>query len=435
MSRRLGSNLVTFIVFALLLPAAADARTTSGAHQVTADVTSRVDPHIGFIPTNEMSKLPSFRVYVGHGEYVRGPWINAVFAGASMKESIAFMGKSTVIDGIWADRRLTRAERRKFVQVADIGRDADVLIVKAGHPACDGLTHAQVRSIVAGKTTKWSQVAAPASGSADSIRLIHTRFREQFIEPRFGANVKKYAGKPASDGGLEAAAADGSVAAITSWARARSRGGVCAVPINGVQPTNVTVSDLTFPGAYPMTFVTSKKKLRDRYKGALIRRYVKFFQSERARKLMRGTGLLIAGEKQQEPTPPPVSGGGPGPSHDSQGRPITPTRDDAGVASALIGERFDSQAAGSRWVFDPDGVFRLLDRPSPETCAPVNGRWTVLEGWRYAEYGGGIISRVQLQFDSGPRDVTIEVANETPGVGYIDGEQYARSRSLEGNCP
>jgi hypothetical protein len=246
--------------------------------------------------------------------------------------------------------------------------------------------------------------------------------------------MKKYAGKPANDGGLEAAAADGSVAAITSWSRARFRGDVCRVPINGVNPTNVSVYNLEFPGAYPIGFVTRKKTLRDRYRGALLRRYVKFLKSERVKKLMRGTGLLVTGDKQDATSTPGGGGGGAGPRQNWQGQTVTTTRDDASVTAALAGERFEQMGASTRWVFDPDGVFRLLDGVNVGTCSAETGTWAVLEGWHYPENAGGIIAHVQLQLSNGPRDMSIELANASPDVAYVDGQEFARSRSFAGNC-
>jgi hypothetical protein len=294
-----------------------------------------------------------------------------------------------------------------------------------------------VRSIVAGKTTRWSQVGARPSGGSDTIRLIHTRFSENFIEDRFGAKMSKYAGKVANDGGMEAATADASVAGVTSWSRARFRGDVCKVPINGVEPTDVSVYNLKVAGAYPIGFVTRKKTLRDRYRGTLLRRYVKFLKSERVKKLMRGTGLLVTGDDPSANSNPggasPTAGSGGGPSQDHEGRPITQTRDDSATTQALTGERFQAPT-GLVWVFDPDGVFHLVDRSIPDSCNSEAGRWSVIEGWRYSENGGGLIARIHFEFTSGTRDVTIELANDNPDIAYVDGQEYARSRSLPGDC-
>jgi hypothetical protein len=68
------------------------------------------------------------------------------------------------------------------------------------------------------------------------------------------------------------------------------------------------------------------------------------------------------------------------------------------------------------------------------TCSAETGTWAVLEGWQYPENGGGIIAHVQLQLSNGPRDMSIELANASPDVAYVDGQEFARSRSFAGNC-
>jgi hypothetical protein len=417
---RLIAGAVVAVVAAL--PVSAGARTVSGAHQVSADVPPRVDRNIGFIPVNTMGQLKPFRVYAGGGQWVRGPWVNATRSGPSVSESLKFMRRTRVVHGTFTDRRLTRAERRYFVQLSDFGRDADVLVVKRGHPACAGLTLAQARAIAKGRTTKWSQVAAPAEGSADTIALRHVAFTEDFIEPRFGASMKLGAGKATPDGGIGEAASNGAVAGITSWSRVRNRGGVCAVPIGGVVPTDVSVHNLSYPAAYPVGFVAPKKLLRERYQGKLLRLFVKFFESEQAADLLRNTGLLLKKDKPQVQSPgsgPPSSGG--------------VTRDDAAAMNALTGERMEPPGSSIRWVFDPDGVFRLVDHTNPDACTSETGTWTLIEGLRYSNDGGGVIARVQTQFET-TREVTIQLPDATPDVAIVNGEQYARSRSLAGTC-
>ena len=432
MPRLVGGGCVTALAV-LTLGASAHAETIGGFHQVQADIPSRIDRNIGFIPVNTMGRLPMFRVYVGGGQYVRGPWVNFTRTLSTESESLRLTRQGGIGQGTFSERRLTRSERRQFVQVSDFARDADVMVVQSGHPACAGLTLAQVRSIATGKTTKWSQVAAAASGAADTIALRHTRFSAGTIEPRFGASFKPRAGKTAADGGVAEAARNGSVAAVTAWSRVRFRRDVCAIPIGGVTPTDVTVHNLTFPGAYPIGFVAPKKVMRDRYKGKLVRLLVKFFESERAAKLLRGTGLLMKKDKPQSTSPGSPQGGSGGPSQDSQGRPIAPNRDNAAAVSALTGERLEPPNSGIRWVLDPDNVFRLLDRSNPDACSSETGRWSVLEGWRYSEYGGGLIARIQSQFET-TRDITIELPDATPDLAWVDGQQYARSRSLPGTC-
>jgi hypothetical protein len=419
---RLIGVVVAAAIAVIVLPSTAVAKTISGAHQVSADIPARIDHNIGFIPVNTMGALKPFRVYAGHGQWVRGPWTNFTRSGTSVSESLKFMRRTRVVHGTFTDRRLTRAERRYFVELADFGRDADVLVVKRGHPACAGLTLAQARAIAKGQTTRWSQVAAPAAGSSDTIALRHVAFTEGFIEPRFGATMKQRAGKATPDGGIGEASSNGAVAGITSWSRARNRGDVCAVPIGGVTPSDVSVHDLGYPGAYPVGFAAPKKLLRERYQGKLLRLFVKFFESEQAAKLLRNTGLLLKKDKPQAPSPnsgPPSTGGF--------------TRDDAAAMNALTGERMEPPGSPIRWVFDPDGVFRLVDHTNPDACTSETRSWTLIEGLRYSDNGGGVIARVQIQFDTA-REFTIQLPDATPDVAIVGGEQYTRSRSLPGTC-
>src|SRR3954468_14796421 len=134
MARLVGGGCVTALA-ALALAASAHAETVGGAHQVTADIPPRIDRNIGFIPVNTMGRLPAFRVYVGGGQWVRGPWVNFTRSGPSVTESLKLWRQNGVGHGTFSDRRLTPSERRQFVQVSDFARDADVMVVQNGHPA------------------------------------------------------------------------------------------------------------------------------------------------------------------------------------------------------------------------------------------------------------------------------------------------------------
>ena len=59
------------------------------------------------------------------------------------------------------------------------------------------------------------------------------------------------------DGGVSAAAAgDTSIAAITSWSRLRRVvPGTCVVPLDGIAPSDATVGDLSYPEAFPVTYL------------------------------------------------------------------------------------------------------------------------------------------------------------------------------------
>jgi hypothetical protein len=426
---------VVLLALAVLLTASADAsaKRIGAYHQVQALVPFRIYEQIGFVPIAGLSG--TVKVRVGGDLYV-GPWANTTASRKSLTQALTEVRRhplTSIAQGIYADRKLTSAERRRFEVLVDIGRDADVLVVKQGHPACAGLTLAEVRGIASGRTTNWSQVAS-LPGASGAIALRHTVVDLAF-EPRFGVAKKPSAAKGRRDGGIADAARDSSVAGVTSWSRARFRSGVCAVPIAGVVPSDYTVHRLTYAGAYPVTFVAAKKRARGTWPRTLLKLYVRFLKSEKAAKLFRGNGLVMAQDDPPPPGSPPSGGPGSGtggPSQDAQGRPISPVRDDGAAVSALTGERLVTPDGGLRWVFEPDSVMRLLEASSG-SCVQSNGRWTVLEGWRYSENGGGVIARVRTEFESAS-DHTIELPSATPDVAFVNGEQYSRSRSLSGTC-
>ena len=422
------------VVALIALPAGAEAARIGYILQVPSYIPARIDHNIGFIPLNGLDRWPAPRIRSGRHLYV-GSWQNALFTRSSLSEALRHMRlirNTTQNEGAFSDRALTRSERRRFELLADIGRDGDVLVVKAGHPACAGLTLAQARAIATGRTTNWSQVVSGATGGADRIAVRHTLWNENAVEPRFGSGIKPRAGR-ASRNPIGDAAADPAVAAVTSWSRARfRRAGVCAVPLNGVAPDDVSVHGLRYPGAYPIGFVVERKRPRHKLARITLASYVRFLKSEMAAKLFRGTGMLMAAET---PQPPGTDGGGEPQvrMRDAQGREVNPVRDDAGVTAALTGERIAPSGGGYHWAFEGDSVLRYVE-PGPP-CSQSESRWTVVEGFRYSEHGGGVIARVRFDFSDGTsNEVFLDVPNDPPGTAYMDGTQYTRSRDLPGSC-
>ena len=122
--------------------------------------------------------------------------------------------------GIFLDRPLKVSERRYVRVRADLGRDADVLAVTRGHPACaSGVSRAAARGIASGRIRTWSTAGVPAPATGDAIALRRAGDGiERSVEPRFGARWRLPQGaRSAFDGGLsEAASGDSAVAAVTS---------------------------------------------------------------------------------------------------------------------------------------------------------------------------------------------------------------------------
>ena len=200
--------------------------------------------------------------------------------------------------GVFVDRRLTSRERRFLTVRKDLARDADVLAVARDHPACAaGVSRAAARGLAAGKIQTWSGagVPAPASGDAIALRRAGTGV-ERSVEPRFrGGSRLPRGAKAAVDGGLgEAASGNTAVAAVTSWSRARRyQQTTCAVPIGGTAPTDDAVRALTYPSAYPITFVTLKRLRSSR---PIVVAFLQYLTGARAAESFRRRGMLLLDE-------------------------------------------------------------------------------------------------------------------------------------------
>jgi hypothetical protein len=201
--------------------------------------------------------------------------------------------------GVFVDRWLTAAQRRHVRVRADLGRDADVLAVHRGHPACgSGVSRAAARRIASGAIRTWSAagVATPSSGDAIALRRAGTGI-ERSVEPRFGAGTRLPNGaKAAHDGGLsEAASGNPAIAAVTSWSRARAlQGSTCAVPVGGAAPNDASVRALAHPSAYPIAFVTLRRLRTSR---PIVAAFLKYLTGVEAKASFRQRGMLLVGEE------------------------------------------------------------------------------------------------------------------------------------------
>ena len=301
------------VVAALLLaPATASAQRVEHTF-FNSVIPSRVDHLIGFTPTT-FAIHPRGQRVVPIEVSVSGRTYRYVFDNAA-----AVVGPSAGIylrnmirgrrypspEGIFLDRRLKTAERRHVRVRADLGRDADVLAVQHGHPACaSGVSRAVARGIAAGTIRTWSAagVPTPASGDAIALRRAGTGI-DRFVEPRFGAGARLPQGaRSVPDGGLsEAASGDLAVAAVTSWSRARAyQQTTCAVPVDGAAPSDGSVAALSHPDAYPISFVTLRRLREVR---PIVAAFVKYLTGPQATTSFRQRGMLLVKE-----TWPPVPG-------------------------------------------------------------------------------------------------------------------------------
>jgi len=283
-------------------------------------IPSRVDHLIGFTPTTfaihpRGQRVAPITVRVGgrRYRYVFGNAAAVVGPPDIFLRNMIRGRRSPSPQGIFLDRRLTAAERRYVAVRADLGRDADVLAVPRGHPACaSGVPLSAARGIAAGTIRTWSAagVPTPASGDAIALRRAGTGIDRE-VEPRFGAGWQLPTGaRAAPDGGLsEAASGNPAVAAITSWSRARAfQQTTCAVPVAGAAPSDTTVRALAHPNAYPISFVTLRRLGSTR---PIVAAFLKYLTGPQATASFRQRGMLMVNDtwptvpSPEEPAPQP----------------------------------------------------------------------------------------------------------------------------------
>ena len=299
------------------VPATAAAKTYRDSFQLNQLTPSRIWQETSAVPFALPDPVDRvYRYRIGSRVFV-GPWTPASVSVTTASSALRRIDKdvysrsSAATQGVLVDRRLSARERRRFKTLAELYRDGDVLVVAAGHPACAGLTRAQVRSIATGGITRWSQVVAGAS--ADVIKVRYPASSSGFGVPHFGVKVVGKYNKQrlnyasgavgAQDGGVAAAAqGDQAIAAITTWSKVRARSsGICVVPLDGVGASDATVAGLRYPGAFPVEYVVLRKVPRldavGRAKITVMRRAMRsFLRSERLKALLRPQGVLVAGD-------------------------------------------------------------------------------------------------------------------------------------------
>ena len=301
----------------LVVPVAGSAKTYQSSFQMLQVTPSRVWQETSFIPFALPDPVDRvYRYRIGSNTFV-GAWHPASASrtsassglAAAYKDAIGF--QSSGGHGLIVDRPLTTIEKTRFKPLADLYRDADVLVVAAGHPACAGLTRAQARAIATGGIKLWSQTVVGATSDTIKVRYLIDGFGNGV--PHLGARWvgkfnKQRVNYPvgavgATDGGVSlAVGGDQAIAAITTWSRVRNRGGgLCVVPLGGVVPSDATVAGLQYPEAFPVSFVVTRKLVGrtslSRAYNAVLRRAMKaHLASERLKAMLRRQGVLVVGD-------------------------------------------------------------------------------------------------------------------------------------------
>jgi hypothetical protein len=311
-TRRTCIALAAIVVGALAASPAAGAPRYEHA-MVNSYIPARIDSMIGFIPSHGMD--PPGRTVRYGGKTFRFFYQNsaAVWPDTGLILSTLSHRYASSLAGAFVDRRLTARQRKRLAVRVDLGRDADVLVVAKDHPACSaGLAASQARGIARGSIRRWSEVVSLPAGAPDAIAVRVEKGSTGGKVPRWGIrDARKYASgaRGAADGGLgQAAGGDQAVAGLTSWTRARGyRQSVCSVPINGVAPTDAAVFGLSYPAAFPISYVVPRSPYRaSRYGRAVMKGFVDWLGGPDAAKQFRGRGMMLAADGPPAPTPEPA---------------------------------------------------------------------------------------------------------------------------------
>ena len=163
----------------LIAPVTADAAKVQDTFYNSV-IPSRVDHLVGFAPTS-FGIHPRDEPLRPLTVRVRGRTYRFLFSTASAVvaaspdiylRNMIRQRRYPGLQGVFLDRRLTAAERRHMVVRADLGRDADVLAVASGHPACaSGVSRAAARGIAKGTIRTWSAAGVPTPAGGDAIAL------------------------------------------------------------------------------------------------------------------------------------------------------------------------------------------------------------------------------------------------------------------------
>lgn len=373
---------------------------------------------IGQLPVNDILKEGN-RYRAGTTTYVVN-WVNSLTNRRTTSQALK---QSQRGDMVYTDRALSAREKRRWKRLVDLARDAHVVVVSRENPVCQsGLTRAQARGIARGEITRWSQVATLPDGFPDTI-VRRISGSDGFADAHFGAPAKPGRALVAPDAGMAAIrGGHRAVAGFTAWSKARF-GGVCVVPINGVQPTNASVHALRYPEALPIHLVIRRRNGKPKLG---VKAYVAFMTGAYVTRKLRERGVLLAKDSPGADTP--AGGGLPGPPYSADGRPITTVQDDEGVRSVVAGARIDRE--GVRYAFEADGtLYQLVDDGT--SCARTQGTWELLIGWRYGEYGGGVVAKVRIA-NGDTRESTLEITSS--GTAYLDGQPYTHDRASTNAC-
>jgi hypothetical protein len=288
--------LVLATLLLVLAPAAAQAqkpRPQDYGFQVRADTTGRTFEDASLIQFSMRPPLRAEIVVRGHRMKVGVDGVTLTGL-ASTAKVLKTAHRTGLPSGVFVDRRLRPGEARRW-KAKLVWIDGDVLLVNPANPLCTGgTTLAAVRERL--KAAPGGPLFVPAGlfGAEEQLFDLHPpKGRESGYAPAAKAVAEWNA--------IASVASDPSAIAAVAWSAARSRlesGGVCAVPLDGVAPTEATLRDGSYPATVPVSFAWNRKPRfgRTDFPGFQRRWYLSYLRSEAVREILltgRGRERLL----------------------------------------------------------------------------------------------------------------------------------------------
>jgi len=253
--RRVATATTLALVCGPLLAVPADAKTVADFWQISLQMPPQLWDDAAALANIPGDGVDAFTV--GSTKY-RIRWTNA-----SIRQLPKYMlrqqgGRTGVTTAGLYDRPLTTKQMKKYkLKQRLLWLDADVLLADAGSPACQGLTAAQLDGVLAGSITDWQQVFG---GQAQPVSLRVPTDYEGKPRRMFGRAAYAPSAQRTTDGGTISVTGGAVAIQKLSYAsRYLATGGVCAVPVDGVTPSEQTTRDRTYRHSYGVYYVSRKK--------------------------------------------------------------------------------------------------------------------------------------------------------------------------------
>jgi hypothetical protein len=197
--------------------------------------------------------------FTARGNRYRIRWVNSSNSQLPkymIQQQAAPYGISTA--GLY-DRPLTPAQlARNGLKQRLLWLDADVLVARGDSPACAGVSTAQLDGLLTGKVTDWRTVFPAWPADLDSaVRLAVPVDRTGAYRWGFGRQKFPLSSTRTDDAGsLRVSGGQVGIQKLSFVERLLAPSGLCAVPVDGVTPTEQTTRSGTYPRAYGVYYVS-----------------------------------------------------------------------------------------------------------------------------------------------------------------------------------